>query len=725
MDIQKVFQEFDEYYTNYDPYTEPLVALLTEMAEKAEAEGASSYEKKTRSYEILCRECPVHLFRESPFFFEISSGRDRHSWGGFRSQAGAFWHIRTGDLWLNAYGKELERDRAEGYLNAWNNPVGFDHHCPGYDNLLNLGLAGITAEAEKGLAACTDARKQDFYRCAIRANQALIGLMGRFAAEADRLAKEAQSEQEQAHYARIAQAAASLCTQPPQTFYEALSLMLFYRECVGSLEGIGISTFGQLDRMLLPYYARDLAEGRITYAEAYDMFCVLLTYTDVRFEYHHAYHETSTTFELGGCDADGNVIYNVLTEMILDAVIGIRATGTKINCRISKRHPRAYLEKIASVQAAALPVVMMHNDDVLIPARVRQGQDVRDARIYAGGGCHEIVLCNTEICTRADTWINVARILLDTVKKVGDCATYEEFYQEFLRDLRFYHAHIALTKNKYEKMWCEYAPLVLYSTSITGSLEKGMDVTEGGAKYNSTALSMVGTATAVDSLYAIKTIVFDEKRLTLSELHKVLEENFEGNELLRRYIVNRLPKYGTNDETLNRFSADVLSDIADAADGMTNARGGKYLPAFYPHSTYLHLGKLTGATPDGRRAGQTLARGASPSEFIPTESPLDLVHSLKEIDFTKFADSLCAEVTLPVMEDTEKAVQTLTAVIEGFLEAEGSSLQFNMLDQKTLIEAKKHPEQHGNLYVRVCGFSALFTCLEEDVQDEIIERYIR
>ena len=715
-------EELEKYYASFDPAKEQLLKGLKDVL--AEDPEESSYAKKSRMHEYLCTACPVKLFRHTPFFFEMSSGRGRYTWGGLQSEVGSYMHNVTAPLWIQPYLNESQKDRQEGFLHGSENPVSFDHHVAGYDRILKLGINGIIAKAEEKLAACTNERKQDFYRSVIRSNRALLLLAQRFSEEAARLAAKASDEEEKAHYETIAAAAQQIPANPPRTFYEALNMIFFYRECVSSIEGIGISSFAQLDRMLYPYYEADLAAGRITPEKTKQLIRDLLVYTDIRFDFANAYHETSTTIELGGCDAEGNIIYNELTKMILQAVIEVRSVGTKINCRISKKHPREYLEKIMEVQLAKLPCVMMHNDDVLIPARVKQGYDIEDARLYVGCGCHEVTLTNTEVCTRADTWISMPRIVMESMRNHGDAASFEEFYRVFLKDAKSYYERIVTLKNKYEAYWCECDPLPLYSSSLTGPLKTGKDATEGGAKYSTTALSMVGTATMIDSLYSIKQLVFEEKRVTIPEFLDILEQNFNGQESLRQYIIRRIPKHGTNDATVDIFSAKVLEDISNIA-GQANARGGKYLPAFYPHEIYRHLGQKLGATPDGRLAGFALSRGVSPSEFIETESPLNIIHSLRDIDFTRYADSFITEITLPQMENNEQNKQILTAIILAFLDVEGSSMQFNLIEQELLLAAKREPEKHKNLLVRVCGYSAAFVTLAEDVQDEIIRRAVR
>ena len=717
----QVEEEFEQYYSNFDPCEQQLLSKLEQMC--GESGDVSSYELKTRMYELLSKICPVHLFDNCDFFFEIASGRPRESWGGLQSEVGSFLHEGDRGWWIREYQQSSQKDNEECFFAGWS-PVGFDHHCPGYDRILSHGLDGIIAEAEEKLRQCNDEKKCEFYRCVIRANEALKELARRFAREALRRKAAAKTAEEAAHFEKIAATASRVPAKPAETFYEGLCTVLFYRECASSLEGIGISTFGQLDRMLYPLYRKDLENGILTKEEAFRLICQLLLYTETRFDAKHRYWESSTTIELGGCDRDGNIVYNELTELILDTVAALRTIDTKINCRISRNHPKAYLRKLAELQLLGLPTFMMHNDDVLIPARVRRGQAVEDARMYVGGGCHEIVLQGTEVCTRADSWISLPRILLRSMELAEEPACFDDFYRQFLKDVKAYHEKVVARKNQGESHWHEYDPLVLYSSTIEGCLEKGVDVTGGGAKYNTTALSMLGTATLIDSLYSIQRIVFEEKKCSLWEFYRIVSADFNGHEALRQYIIQKLPKHGTNRQELNEFSAKVLQDLS-AVSGQTNARGGKYLPAFYPHDLYRNMGHGTGATPDGRRANTPLSRGVSPSEFVETDSPLDVIHSLKPIDFTQFADSFITEVTLPGMEDRERGSQILLAIIEGFLDAEGSSLQFNLIDRDMLLVAQKDPERNKHLLVRVCGYSAVFVYLDAQTQAEIIARVIR
>lgn len=714
-------KELEDYYSSYDPERE---TLWDEWCERWESlPKASSYENKSSLHEFLCGRCRVKLFSHLPFFFEMASGRKRFSWGGLQSNVATFFQRQHASRWLTPYADALSEDRKEGFFHGWDNPVGFDHHCAGYRRLLSLGLEGIVAEAEEGLRQAREEKTAGFYRSVIRSNRALMGLALRFSEEAKRLAKEASTEKERAHYEAIAQRSVRVPARPAESFLEALCAIVFYRECMGTVEGIGVSTFGLLDRLLIPYYRADLAAGRLTREQAGEWIGDLLIYTDIRFDVANSYHETSTTVELGGLDEAGEPVYNELTELILERVAELHSVSTKINCRISKKHPQAYLEQIACIQLMPLPCVMMHNDEVLIPAREGLGQERRDACWYLGCGCHEVVLSDTEVCTRADSWINLPRILLQTLRDRWESEDFEALYGGFLDDAKAYVEKIVRLKNEGERQWTERDPLPLYSSGLMGPLAAGKDVTEGGAKYNSTALSLLGIATLVDSLYTVRRLVFEEKALSLPELLSLLESDFQSDPAMHHRIL-QLPKHGTGHEELNAFSARVLEDLSRLA-GQENARGGRYLPAVYPHDVYRPLGLKTGATPDGRQANTPLSRGVSPSEFIKTESPLNIIHSLKKLDFTRFGESFITEITLPALEDTPEHRGVLTAVIRAFLEAEGSSLQFNLLNKQRLLEAEAHPDRHKDLLVRVCGYSAPFVALSEESRREILHRAIR
>lgn len=714
-----VLEELTQFYDTLDPeYAAVNDALTALWNDRGNTDPAHL---KVQQMRTIVEHSTRHVFRYFPFWFQLSAGRGRFIWGGLGC-AGQFLHDHLGAPYLSKYFDTFADDRAAGRIHNWNNPVGLDHHALDYDTILQKGLSGIQNAAVTAREHATP-DTYTFYDTAIDALDLLMDLSDRFANDAAAMLEDETDPMARENLAWIADAAHRIPRFPAKTFREALAAIFFCRECVGTLEGIGISTYGQLDRLLDPYYQNDLATGVITEDEAKALLKTFLYYTAVRFDEDHGYHETSTTIILGGCDHDGTPIYNDVTRLILDAELETRVVCVKFDCRVSPHHPEAYLRHLCTIQLAKLPVLVYMNDDTHIAARVRHGQAIEDARGYVAGGCHEIVLGGCEVCTRADTWLGLPALLLDTLAN-GEYATYEAFYEATMAHVRAFTEKVVAAKNEAEAHWSEFNPMPLYSTMIADCIEKGRDVTAGGARYSSTALSMLGAATFIDSLYAVQTLCFGTGTTTQQEMLAMLRSDYAEDEPTRQYILNRIPHYGTGNEEIDGFASQVLHELSQMS-GQTNGRGGKYYPAFYPHDIFRPMGARTGATPDGRKAGWALSRGASPSETVTGVTPTDMLRSAAKIDFTEFTDSFALEVTLPQLPENEEGMAILLGILHGFLTAKGSTLQFNLLDLDMLKEAQAHPAEHQDLLVRVCGYSASFVHLAPELQEEILRREIR
>lgn len=711
-----MLNELSAYYDRLPFDVSDIQAKLNELYESRAEKDICLI--KSACHRIIAENCNVHVFRKFPFYFEIESGRRRYEWGF--GPLGCFLSAKAHDIWYKPYLNEIAADMRESVFYGYS-PVSLDHHCPGYDNVLRLGLSGLSAIAQGKLENETDEEKRAFYQAVLESHHALRIILQKFSEEAGRMLAGETDPEVIKNLIRIRDTAPEVPDRPARTFYEAINTLLFLRESYGTFEGMGMSTFGQIDRMLAPYYEADLKAGRITYEEAKHLVNALLIYTEARFKMKIERVETSTTIVIGGCDETGAPVFNDITRMVLECVLENRYIGTKINARISSLHPEEYFERLGSLLLAGITVLAIQNDEVHIAGRVRQGFDIEDARLYVSGGCHETVAANTEVNTRADSWISLPALLLRMLKGCGEFDSFDAFYAEFIRQIKdYYEKHTAL-KNRYEVLWRRYSPAPMYSASLTGCLEKGVDLTAGGAKYNSVTPSLIGVATTVDSLNAVREIVFRQKQFSLQAFSEIVRQNFEGHEALRRQIL-KLPKYGFNHPEMNDFSRRFIHDLSTVA-GQTNGRGGKYLPGIYPHDVYIHMGMNLGATPDGRPAGYYLSRGLSPSEFIPADSPLDIVGSLAALDLTEFSESMVTDLTLPSMP--ENGCQLLTAIMHTFINAGGSTLQFNLADPELLRRAQADPEQHQDIIVRICGYSEKFVSLNEVYQEEFIGRMIR
>jgi hypothetical protein len=367
--LAAISAELDAHYATYPR------DVSTEVRELDEVNAAHpewlSYRRKAAIYEIAARRCPVKVFRLYPFYFEMAAGRRRESWG-------------CGGIGLWFLDRPENRRRREEQVKFFapaesaglsvGNGIDLDHHCVGYDNVLRRGLNGLVVQAEARLRTATAERERSFLEACIVANRSLTAVAARFADEAERLLAGEKDADARCNLRRIADAARRVPAEPPGTFYEALNTLLFMRELCGSLDGIAISTFGHVDRMLNPYLQADRSAGRTTPEEAERLLEQFLLLTDVKFEMARHPRETSTTVVIGGCDADGTPVFNDVTRAIIRIYRRLRLTNPKLNARLSPAHPAEYPRLLGDLIGAGTNVTAVFNDDVVIAANVKGGQ---------------------------------------------------------------------------------------------------------------------------------------------------------------------------------------------------------------------------------------------------------------------------------------------------------------------------------------------------------------
>ena len=732
--------EMDAFYSAYPREVDDLCAEMDEVSARHSEWGPCR--RKALIYETAAEKCPVKVFRHFPFFYELDTGIPRNRWGSHRADLGGLggWLMRQPKQ-MDLQSRAAERLATVRELGLSNGPpvFDFDHHCPGYDNVLRLGLNGIIKQAEERLERGVDERGRDFLEGAIIGNRSLIRIAERFARQAEEMAAKEETPYVRRRLRRMAETARRVPAEPAETFYEALCTILFMRQVLGGLEGLGQSILGHLDRMLGPYLEGDLEQGRTTMDEAEDLIRAFLAMTDVKFNIREEPRETSTTVMIGGCDRDGRPVFNDVTRIIIGAYKDLKLVNPKLNARVSPRHPDEYFERLADLHADGRNVLAVFNDDVLIEANRRMGKAVEDCRLYVSGGCQENVLQNTEINSRASIYLNLAHVLLmgfrpEQWRPYLDAAgiepatydgaeTYEEFLRRFLANLEAVaNEHIA-ARNRTEKEGWWYNPCPLHSSTLDDCIEEARDMLDGGTRYAGASVSLIGVGTLVDSLRAVQRLVYEEGRLSLCELAEILEDDFEGQEQLRQYLANRVPKFGTDDEDIREFSGRVFSDLARVTSGRPNTRGGKYEASVFVYRTFVWMGRGTGATPDGRRAGEPLSQGMGPGPLALSQEAgvTTVLSALEPIELEDYPVAAVLDVKLPYAPagmDREVVV----TLMKRFLEFGGSVLEFNVVDPEELLDALEHPECHGDLVVRVSGYSARFTTLHENLQQEIIER---
>lgn len=732
-------RELSEYYATY-PIPVPHVEARIDMLDQ-ENPKATSYERKAFIYRAAAETCEVHLFRHCSFFYEIQAGRARNGvTAGFPPEPGiGGWLMRK-----NAHKEKQFFD--------WSTPynddlmfVGiffadFSHYPVNVDNLFQYGFRGMIERARTRLANCEMQREAGFEHAVISGLESLIAIAHKFAQKAEAMLEIEQDPTVINRLKRIAHAAQRIPENPPETFYEALALNWFVKELTITMEGIGQAVVCHIDRQMYPYYQRDLEAGRISRDEAKDLVAEFLAITDSKWDINEdtAMGGVNTTVFVGGCDEHGEPVFNDITRMVFEIYHEYHLVNPKLQVRISKDSPEEFLDIVAETAAKGLNVMSIFNDDVMIKAQVSMGKPLKDSRLYVGGGCQEPVLPNSECNIRAFCYINMPKILNDTitpkdsvfwameqvdVQNGESCENYEQFYGCVLHNMRASCEKLVENYNRLQSDWVEYSPCPLYSASLDGCIENAKDMTEGGARLNYSSLSPVGLGTFIDSLYAIKKVVFEDSLVSLPELAEMLRDNFNGKEDFRQYLLNFVDKYGEDEHSLNEFAAQIVQDIADVSSGMQDCRGGTYEPSLFSNLSYLSL-KEYDATPDGRRKGEILSRGISPSDQGGASVVSKIIHSLHKLDLARYPAGAVLYLDMPYTPDREDN-DIYKAILKYFVAEGGNILDINTMNPDDLRAAQAHPDQHRNLVVRVWGFSAYFVTLTQEMQDEMINRIIK
>lgn len=736
LDIRKEFDDELEIYfarelEDSEPWYEKLEARCARHPEWP------PYRKKAAVYELAAEDCVVKVFRHCPFTFAASTGQWRQGYGG---GIGAWMR-------KNAEGQAYQ-EQSEAWRTLWKEFVNFngpidsdmDHHSIGYDHIFQLGINGLIAKAQKRLENSDEEKARSFLKSVLIGLRSLIRFAERYAEEAEAMLANESDPAVRRNLERMIESIHRCPAEPPRTFFDALNTILFTREIIMAIEGARPSTYGHVDRLTGPFLEADLAAGRITRDEARDLVYAFLAITDTKYMSRKERVEPSTTVVIGGCDAEGTPVFNDVTKMIIDGYRDMHLVNPKFLLRISPRHPQEYFDIVGEYVATGINNCAIYNDDVVIKSNVKAGKAIEDARLYVGGGCQENVLQNCEINSRATMFFNPLAVFemgmfperwkeftdsegLD-LSPIYQAETFDEFYNGYMQNLNMVVAKLAWHRNQLEADAWKYNPCPLMSATLDDCIDNARDMTEGGCRYSEGAVDLAGIGTLIDSLWAVREVVFQRGEVNLERLKNILVENFENDEAFRHYLLKTVAKYGRDtDGEHQAFVAKAFKDIADASSGMPNSRGGKYLASLFAHRSNVSHGHRTGATPDGRKAGAILSKGMGPSNesMGPRIQSGEVLQSLQAIDMTDYPVISLLDLKMPVVDGPKGGI-VIESVLRRFLEVGGSTVQFNVVGPEILIEAREHPESHPDLIVRVSGFSAYFAHLGDDVKDEIIER---
>jgi formate C-acetyltransferase len=727
-------------------YNSTRLAIEAEMEEfLSNNPSVDTYTLKARLYQTITDHFTPVIFPHSPFFYEMGV-RFAENWGNPDPRNPGSWvyfkHdkiLKNTQEWENIWLFTTGQDSSLAKMWAINHGFDFDHHCLGYTHLLDVGLNGILKELQsRRESGDLDASQQSFLIAAETGCRCMIRIAEKFTAQARMLLAHQPDPQAKRFLMMIAEAATHVPANPPRNFYEGLAMTWFLREASASLEGIGISVIGHIDRQLIGLYHADIRSGRLTQEEASDLLARWMLPTDVKFHIDkNPWPETSTCLMLGGCDADGLPIYNDLTRLIIETHCKQRYLNPKLNCRFSGNSSQEYLELLSDKILEGNNNFALLNDDLLIPACIKAGKTLRHARGYVNGGCQETMVEGEEHSAGAYYYFNMPSILtyciqgLDRIgfkakfvepqlpEKIDSPVSFEVFYTQFMDTLKHFMTLGAQWSSKIGRNWQNVNPCPLFSSSIDGCIENATDYSAGGARYNPSGLALVGLGTIVDSMLAVRHAVFEQKICTYEELVDALRGNWAGMESLRRRMI-AAPKFGHEDIEADKFTAKVAQELAGFVRTLENERGDHFQPSMFVYYAFKWFGNLVKATPDGRRDGDLLSQGTAPGRLRYPESLTQIFNSMAVVDYTDFPGNAVLDLQLPAGRKFSSA--KLAAIIRTFGKMKLPTLQPNCVDAELLRDAMKHPQNHPDLTVRISGLSAKFVCLDKTVQQEIIDR---
>ena len=675
---------------------------------------------------------------------------------------------------------------------------GIGHINVDYAKVLNKGLEGVMEETREALSKLYIGngdylRRKNFLESVIESCEAVITYARRYSDLALKEAQECTDSTRKAELLKIAESCDRVPAKPARDFYEACQSFWFIQQllqCESS--GHSISP-GRFDQYMYPFFKSDLDAGKITYEQAQELLdCIWVKLNDLNKVRDAASAEGFAGYGLfqnlivGGQNEEGVDVTNDLSYMCMEATMHVRLPQPSLSIRVWNCTPHDLLIKAAAVTREGLGVPAFYNDEVIIPSIMSRGLTLEDARDYCIIGCVE-----PQKGARTDGWhdaafFNMCRPLelvfsngMDKGELIGlqtgdveKMTTFEEFFEAYKKQQLHFIEMMVHADNAVDYAHSVRCPLPFQSCLCNDCIEKGTSLQEGGAHYNFTGPQGFGIANMTDALLAMKTLVFDEKKVTMAEMKQALADNFgkgyipkkalelttevakqldaSGVEVTAdtikqiytglteashisadkkaRYaeilkMIEALPKYGNDIPEVDAFAREVGNTYTKPFEHFTNNRGGMFQAGLYPVSANVPLGYQTGATPDGRLAYTPIADGVGPASGRDVKGPTATANSVARLDHGIASNgTLFNQKFHPSALSSMASLEKFVAYLRGYFDQKGMHVQYNVVSKETLLDAQKNPEKYKTLVVRVAGYSALFTTLSRSLQDDIINR---
>ena len=675
----------------------------------------------------------------------------------------SYWHGKTliekGYELMSPLLREIHEAgiiRAEGNLTS-----GDGHIAVNFDKILKLGIIGyreLVREKRRGirLEKQEDLRKEQFYRAIEIALAGIELFIERYENLARILAENEKKEWRREELRRIGEICRKIKRYPPETFYEALQLTYFI-QLILQIESNGHSvSLGRMDQYLYPFYMRDIESGELDIDFAMELlentWIKLQSINKIRPWSHTRYSAGSPLYQnvtIGGQSAEGMDAVNELSYLILKTVGKMKLTQPNLSVRYHRNIRDDFMEECIRVIEKGFGMPAFNNDEVVIPSLIRLGVEKEDAYNYSAIGCIEVAVPGKwgYRCTGM-SFLNLMRVFLATLNNGRDVmsgksfcrgmGTLESFesFDELMRawkaQIEFYAWATVAIDTAVDTALEENVPDIVCSAFVDDCIERGKTLKEGGAKYDYISGLQVGIANLANSFAAIKKLVFEENRISKSELMKHLENNFESpeGERVRQLLLNSSPRYGNDDDYVDKLLVEAYGYFIDEIEKYHNTRygrgpvGGCYFAGTSSISANVPSGAVVPATPDGRKAFTPLAEGCSPSAGTDRNGPTAVFKSIAKLPTGRITGGVLLNQKLsPLAIRSEGDRIKLISLLRTFFDRlKGWHVQYNVVSKETLLDAKKNPEKYRDLVVRVAGYSAFFTTLTPDTQDDIIAR---
>lgn len=657
-------------------------------------------------------------------------------------------------------GYEVFRDSLTAPYNARMDIVGLPqgHLIPGHKKIIDKGYGAIRKEAQDWLDAHVgnlmgdDVNKSLFYKGVVIVCDGAENMIKRYANLCSDKAAACADSARRAELLKMADSLAWIATEPARTFWEACQAALLYHLLLYNEAKECALAFGRVDQYTWPYLEKDLAAGTLTLDEAQELVDAFILKTECFYNACPpklaAITGANNTYQhvtVGGVDPDsGEDATNPVTYMVLESLGRLSLHDPTVSLRFNSKSPDKLWECAIEVSrlVGGLPLYM--NDDVVIGGMQRElGFSLRDARDYGVIGCQEYVGCGTDYPApngtggKGTVWFGS---ILNTALNNGvnpkngnsigletgylyDMKSMDEVKTAIEKVARWSLRWLVSMNNYTEALMQNRTPLTALSMSIEGCMESGKDCVCGGAKYNSSGGTATGLATIADSLTAIRYLVFDQKVCTARELYDAVMANWEGHEELRQRALHEVPHYGNDDPYADEQMAYITDLYISLCSEMSLARAKVYKAGMYGASDHIAQGALTWATPDGRKDGEPLADATSPAQARDLNGPTAVFNSTLCFDHSRVMDGIALNIRMhPSAVSNEAGIEKLEALTRAYFDEGGMEVQYNIVSSDTLRAAQADPETYRDLVVRIAGFSAYFTEMAPDLQNDIIRR---